>query len=1058
MQGQLRRPSSRQSHRRAFLNTRRCKLGSFPGQQTFEPRQSLLGWRTPLAAAALFLAALVSSPTLYAQEAGTVTGRVTDATTAQPLASAQVSIAELGVGALTQQNGRFILVNVPAGTHTVTVQRIGYRNGTSAVTVTVGEATNVDFAIEEEALALDEIIVTGTPGGTQRRALGNSVAQVEAADVVERSTITDMQELLSARAPGLTFQTNNGNVGAGSQIQIRGVSSLELGAQPLIYVDGVRIDNSANKGPALGNSEGAASSLNDFNPQDIESIEVIKGPAAATLYGTEASAGVIQIITKKGLSGAPEFNLMIRQGGNFMRDPAGVLGTKYACPDTAIIPESGRACREADLLSYNAYEIANDWVRQENWNGQDEILQMGHAQGYNLSVRGGTDQVRYFLSGDYSNDEGVLYYNWDKAVRLRGNVSVLFTEDLTIDVSTGYTQGESRFADVPGEGNIFHDLVWSRYNSSISEDPATIFNDRLPYASEKVESLRNYNRFTGSATASYNWNWLTQRLIVGLDKSWDTNSRLIPLDPAGNYEGSYDDETGTGGVLFYGRPSTTNATFDYAATADYQPTDALTFTTSVGAQYYFEELEEITNTGRAFGTNLQTTLNQTAIDQLTLTFEDVQNKSLGVYFQEQVGWADRIFLTGAIRADDNSAFGSGFDLEYYPKVSLAWVLSEESFWPAGAPINSLRLRGAWGKAGRQPDTFAGVTTYTSFQGPAGPGITPFTPGNENVGPEVSTEIELGVDFALFDDRVSGEFTYYDQTVNDALVNQGIAPSLGVPGDVSLNLGELAVSGWEATLSSRLYQSDNVAFDLNLSGDHTQNEIVSLGEGVLESDNFQLGFPYPNVTGTYLDSAAVLNTGVYGNAWCDRGTPEGRPGGESVPCSDLQGFETSLLYGPAYPTYNFAIAPTLTLFNDLQLFALADGEYGRWVADVNTQYAGVYRNTRAAQLRTDPLYLAGNAVGDERYLGRVPADHWKLREVGARYNLPQSLVQRMGADRASISFSGRDLLMLWQKSKTDLGGQKILDVETAGPTTASANTALWTMPSLASVSATLRVSF
>src|SRR5690606_1234878 len=233
------------------------------------------------------MALLAGAPTVAAQT-GTITGRVTDAQTVQPLASAQVSITELGIGALTQQNGRFILINVPAGTHTVTVQRIGYRDATQAVTVVAGESVNLDFAITEEALALDEIIVTGTPGATQRRAIGNAVASVEVAQITQQVAITNMQELLSGRTPGLQFSRLSGNVGTGSPIRIRGAKSFSLTSNPIIIVDGVRVNNSARAGPQLGTAtasgddesgSGEVNVLDDFNPEDIESIEIIKGPA-----------------------------------------------------------------------------------------------------------------------------------------------------------------------------------------------------------------------------------------------------------------------------------------------------------------------------------------------------------------------------------------------------------------------------------------------------------------------------------------------------------------------------------------------------------------------------------------------------------------------------------------------------------------------------------------------------------------------------------------------------------------------------------------------------------
>src|SRR5690606_35490950 len=165
------------------------------------------------------VASLGLTPLALEGQTGTITGQVTDAQTAQPLASAQVSISELSIGVLTQQNGRFVLVNVPAGTHTINVQRIGYRSATEAVTVTEGQSANQDFAITEEALALDEVIVTGTPGGSQRRAIGNTVATVEAAQITEQVAVTNMQEMLSGRTAGLQFTVQPGGVGVGSPIQ-----------------------------------------------------------------------------------------------------------------------------------------------------------------------------------------------------------------------------------------------------------------------------------------------------------------------------------------------------------------------------------------------------------------------------------------------------------------------------------------------------------------------------------------------------------------------------------------------------------------------------------------------------------------------------------------------------------------------------------------------------------------------------------------------------------------------------------------------------------------------
>jgi hypothetical protein len=426
-------------------------------------------------------------------------------------------------------------------------------------------------------------------------------------------------------------------------------------------------------------------------------------------------------------------------------------------------------------------------------------------------------------------------------------------------------------------------------------------------------------------------------------------------------------------------------------------------------------------------------------------------------------------VTGAVRGDDNSAFGSNFDLQYYPKVSGSWVISEESFWPAADLINRMRLRGAWGRSGRQPSTFAQSTLLETILGPNGNGLLPETAGNPDVGPEVSTEIEVGFDVAFLQDRLSGAFSYYRTTTEDLLVNQSLAPSTGLVGSRQANLGSMKAWGFEANLDARVYQSENVSFDLGLSADHSKNEIVSLGEGILPTGNFQIGWVFPNVASDHLlREVELIQPGQINvaTAVCDGGLPAVpggpniMPGGPDVLCSTYN--EQGLLLGPSYPTYTFSVAPTLTLFQDLQVFAMVQGQYGRWTANVDAQFAcGTYRSCYEAVVRTDPLFLAGNNAGpiaDDRYQGRFPAEFWKVRQLGARYNLPESLLARVGADRASLSVSANNMWVLWQKTKTDLSGNPIYDPDYANNGNDPNATALWEMPGIASLTAALRVTF
>ncbi len=1017
---------------------------------------------------ALVAALLLVVPGIGAQQGGTVTGRVLDAQTGEPIAAVQVFISALDLGGLTQQNGRFLISNVPAGAHTVSVARIGFRTTDSQVTVGGGQTVELNFSMAEEALALDEIIVTGTAGGTQRRALGNSIEVLRASDITDLAPVTSMQDLMSARTPGLRFGGSVGQVGGGMGMSIRGVSSVSLGSRPLIYIDGIRVENDTNVGPSTGYGQ-AGSSFNDLNPDDIESIEIVKGPAAATLYGTEASSGVIQIITKRGNVGAPQFEFEITGGQNFMVNPQRVLGTQFGCNITV------SQCPEANLVKVKLYDEAGDYLRGEGrFAGNDNsrtgnLFQNGLSERYNMSVRGGTDAVRYYVAGTFQDSEGVVDYNTHTQTNVRANLSLILHEDVSVDVSTGYSAGSTRYATVQSEGGVWHQLVWGRPSNlpglrTASGSGFLGFQERFPEAYEGTDITRDFIRFTGSVTTTHTYqDWFTQRLTVGIDRINATNNNFIP--------GSSDFPRAPRGRLVISTPIDDNFTFDWNASGRYQITESLGTTTSVGARYYSAFSESVSNTGTGFPTAVQTVISQTEFGDRQVGFSSIENKTLGFFIQEQLSWQDRIFLTAALSGDDNSAFGSDFALQYYPNFQGSWVVSEESFWNVDM-INSLRFRAAWGQAGRQPSTFASQTLYGTILGPNGNGLVPTTAGNPGIGPEVSTEWEAGFDVALFDDRLSGSVSIYSTVTSDLLVNQSLAPSTGLTGSRQSNLGEMTNRGWEASIDARLWESDNFSFDLNLSGDFTTNEITKLGEDILPGGNFQLGWPFPNIaTDYYLLEASMNAAGTnYDGASliCDGGQPApGYPdgpnimmGGDPIPCKDYN--EDGMLLGPSYPKYSFHIAPTLTVFQDLQIFALADGQYGRWIASVDANYAcRYYRSCRNSVTRNDPFFLAatsGAGALDDRYNGRFQADFWKLRQIGARYTLPAGLVGAMGAERASFSVAANNLLMIWQKNKRDLSGNKLYDPEYARNSSTPSQTGLWELPSMASLSATLRVTF
>src|SRR5690606_22580301 len=363
------------------------------------PRRRL-GWR-----AALALAAMLGIPvgTVEAQQAGQIVGRVTDASSGAPLSEVQVHIPSASLGVLSRADGRFLILNVPAGNYELRAERIGYAAASQQITVTAGQPTEVNFTLESQALGLDEIVVTGTAGASRRREVGNSIAQIDVTDVPDRPT--QVTNLLQASAPGIAVTSAGGEVGQGSAIRLRGNSSVSMSNQPIIYVDGIRMMSGnfpQTSGRDYRSGRGAnvtASPLDAINPNDIERIEIIKGSAATTLYGTEASAGVIQIFTKRGAVGAPVWTVETQQGTSWSRK-FGTDEVPYLYMDP-FLRDGWFGIGGGDWGA-----TAPDGSPNRMYEG---VRKTGTAwdQYYSASVRGGAQDLQYFASGSYQDVIGL---------------------------------------------------------------------------------------------------------------------------------------------------------------------------------------------------------------------------------------------------------------------------------------------------------------------------------------------------------------------------------------------------------------------------------------------------------------------------------------------------------------------------------------------------------------------------------------------------------------------------------------------------------------------------
>ncbi|HEY2026604.1 MAG TPA: TonB-dependent receptor plug domain-containing protein, partial [Gemmatimonadaceae bacterium] len=482
-------------------------------------------WWVARLAAPLALASLLAAPTAARAQSGTVGGSVVAEGSLRPLANVQVTVdGQVGRGAVTDAGGRFRIAGVAGTTVTLNARLIGYRPGTR--TAQVG-ATDVRFILTERAVELNQVVVTGTAGGEQKRALGTSVAQVNATDVLANTPVPSVDALLNGRAAGVAILPGTGMVGAGSRVRIRGIGSFSLSADPLIYVDGVRVDNQTSTGISIqAFSSGVISRLNDFDPEQIESVEILKGPAAATLYGTEAARGVINIITKKGTAGQTTYEFMGRTGANIFQNAEGRIATNWCHIQSAT---SCTAIGTGPLLGLNTI------ARQDSLGAP--VFRTGRILDYSASASGGSGIFRFYASGALNDDQGVDPTNGQRKISARTNLTITPNEKVDIQTNFGYVTGHTTLSCEAGCGGLMWDSEYSNPANLPQFCPAGNipctwvqgFNGTPPAADAVQQDWQDLNRITASATISYNpFAWWSNRLSLGTDVTQEGNVEYVP--------------------------------------------------------------------------------------------------------------------------------------------------------------------------------------------------------------------------------------------------------------------------------------------------------------------------------------------------------------------------------------------------------------------------------------------------------------------------------------------------------------------------------------------------
>jgi len=972
----------------------------------------------PLVIAACFVGRAAHAQT------GRITGQVTDTAGGRPIAGVEITVVGAGdrapAGVRTDAAGRYTLGAVAAGSVQLRARIFGYAPKDRTVTVTAGQTVTADFALSQRSFQLDQVVVTGTGGAVERRAVGNVIESINANDVLKAAAPRSVEQLIGARTPGVMVLPATGQVGTGAQIRVRSVGSLSLSTDPIVYIDGVRMDANTSQGPTQRGGAGA-SRLNDINPEDIESIEIIKGPAAATLYGTEASNGVVQIITKRGSNSAPHWDFTTRQGQNWLANPEGRAGLLWS-----------RNAATGQLESLNLYRYAID-------SGPGAIFHRGSNQGYSANLHGGNDITRYYLSSGYDDDIGVVSWNWDKKFAGRANVDIEANRKLRIEGSLGYIRDRIRLAQ---NGSInpdpFSNLVWGRRSlipttGGFGFAPASLWDD--------VEDHADVDRMTTSVTGRYEpFTWFTHRVALGLDVNSENNWTLYPRETTEN-AGFYG-SNGLGSKTVE-RASRNFLTLDYSGNLKYS-LRSYDFTTTMGLQAYRSELSNISASGTTFPASPITTVSGTTTRNATEGY--VANATVGLFVQQALAWQNRLFLTAAVRGDDNSAFGKDYSAAYYPKVSASWVVSEEPLWKdkagvVGRVLGDLRLRGAFGAAGTQPGTFDAARLYTSSTGyQNGAGLVPSSLGNPQLKPERSTELELGFETTLLDRRMDLSYTHFGRKVTDAIVNVPVPPSAGFPGNQVVNIGRLATWGNELAVNFRILQGRRVAWEFGTQLANNGNRVDDLGGqqfltvGGGGQAQARVGYGIADFFLYKVRSAKLDSKGVVLSAICDGGTGKAglEQGGPDAPCpiGTYTGTPAPRVYwGHTQPTWQQGFNTQVTLWDNLRLYARVDGNGGHWQSDTEIRALHNQGSTKAVIEQNDPFLQVYRQI-DTDAASTYQAGFLRLRELSASYTVKPTLVQKIGASSGSVTLAARNVSMLWtaqQGWNTSRDGEVYVDV-------------------------------
>ena len=939
-----------------------------------------------------------------------LTGRVIDAANGAGVAGAEISVTGSPARAFAAQDGTFTL-NVPVGAAELNVRRIGFSDLT--LTVTAGQS-NVTISLDVDALMLDAVVVTGLATGISRRNLATSVAVIQG-DEVRRVTAQSIEHALQGKVLGASIQTNSGAPGGGAQVRMRGITSINASASPLWVIDGIIVSDisipsnqnvvtaaSGGNNPAL-TQDGQVNRITDLNPDDIESIEVLKGAAASAIYGSKASNGVIIVTTRRGTPGAPRLN--IRQRFGFF-DLANKLGFRTFATAAEL-----DAVKGAGTAAATGFQPGVSFDLEQALGDRNAL-----SFQTSLDVSGGSDDTRYFISGLWQDDEGIMANTGFSKQSLRVNIDQQFSDRVRASVSANFIHTNARRGLQNNDNNgVSPYMVWAftpnsfdlsqQADGSFPDNPFQPSNPLATLAS--MENDEDVWRILSSARVEwdlFDGERSSLRLLglAGMDYFQQKNRLFFPP------ELQFEDDDGFLGTSLLSNSDNLNSNFNGSAIHTYDLSgSSTTLTTSAGVQYQTQDLDisRIESRGLTAG---QPNISAGANVNVRQRRERVE--TLGFFLQEEVlAFDQRLLVTGGIRADQSSVNADDSQLYYFPKASASWRIIDPGFLSL---FDEVKIRAAYGEAGNLPlygDRFTPLEATNVIGGVAGTVIPTSNldavVGSPTLKPERQREFEAGIDAILFDNRTSLELNVYQKNISDLIVRRRLAPSSGF-GEEVFNGGKLRTRGIEFGLGITAIESPSLnwffrtSFFLNRS-EITQLDVPSFLPG---STGFGVGL------GTIRIEEGKSATQMVGNIGVD-----------TVASSPTFGNPIEGVVGDVNPDFNIAFTNDLT-YNNWGLYFHLDWQQGgdimnltKLLYDLGSNWANFDEPDQ--QGLTGPERNALSPIGGSQQTGIYveEATFLKLREITLSYQLSSDVVGSIwgAVNRVNLTLSGRNLLT-WTK--------------------------------------------